>query len=189
VGDLVLETSRLRLRLYRLEDLDALQEILGDPWTMRFYPAPFDRDGCRAWIEQQLDRYETDGFGLWAMELRDTGQFVGNCGPVARLIEGRPEVELGWHVHRSLQRQGLATEAAVACRDHAFDRLGLQRLTALVRPVNSPSRRVAEKTGMEVEREVSHAAMPHLLYVVETGQERRATTTMLGDSSVSGSPA
>lgn len=85
-----------------------------------------------------------------------------------RIVEGREEVELGWHVKRSHWGRGIAPEAAAACRDHAFGALGLERLISLIRPENIPSRRVAEKIGMTVDGEVAYGSMgwPHLVYAI-----------------------
>ena len=165
--DLVLETERLWLRRFHPDDVDALHAVLGDPETMRFYPQPYDRDGCAGWIDASLERYERDGFGLYALVLRSTGEMIGDCGPAVRTIEGRDEVEIGWHVRRDLWGRGLAPEAARACVAHAFGPHDLSRVTALVRPINQQSRRVAEKIGMAVEREVQYAGVLHLLYVLE----------------------
>ncbi len=71
-----LETERLRLRPYTLDDLDALFGILGDPETMTYYPEPYNKEGTLRWIENNRRRYEVDGFGLWAMEMKETGDFV-----------------------------------------------------------------------------------------------------------------
>jgi RimJ/RimL family protein N-acetyltransferase len=139
----LLETERLRLRPYRLDDLDDLIGILGDPETMTYYPAPYNREGTLRWIEDNMRRYVADGFGLWAMEMKETGDFVGDCGPALREVDGEREVEIGWHVDRALWNRGLATEAGAACRDHCFRALGLDRVISLVRPENLPSRRVA----------------------------------------------
>jgi ribosomal-protein-alanine N-acetyltransferase len=162
-----LETPRLTLRQYRLDDLDALAAILGDAETMKYYPAPFSRAQTRRWIEQNIERYEHDGHGLWAMDLRATGEFAGNCGLVARTVDGAREVEIGWHVARSLWGRGIAPEAAIACRDYGVNELGFARLISLVRPVNTASRRVAEKIGMTVAKEVPYGpeGWPHLVYV------------------------
>lgn len=154
----------MRIRPYTFDDLDDLHSILGDAETMRFYERPFTRDETRSWIERNIQRYEDERLGLWALELKATGEFVGNCGPVRQYVEGRDEIELGWHVDRRRQRQGLATEAALACRDYCHDELGITRLIALVRPVNVPSRRVAEKIGMTVERETFWGNFQHLVY-------------------------
>jgi ribosomal-protein-alanine N-acetyltransferase len=162
--EFLLETERLRLRRYAFGDLDDLFEILGDPESMTYYPEPYSRDRTLGWIEDNVRRYEVDGFGLWAMELRETGGFVGDCGPAVREVDRKREVEIGWHVNRAWWNRGLATEAAAACREYCFDVLDLERVISLIRPENLPSRRVAEKIGMIVEREVEWHGYRHLVY-------------------------
>ncbi len=83
-SNFVLETERLRLRPYRLEDLDDLLGILGDPETMQYYPAPYSQEGALEWIQDNLRLYREDGFGLWAMELQAAEEIAGNCGPAVR---------------------------------------------------------------------------------------------------------
>lgn len=161
-----IETDRLRLRAFRADgsDVEALHAVLGDAESMRYYPAPFDRDGARAWIERQLERYEHDGFGLLAIEDRATGEVIGDCGPTVQEADGEPYVELGWHVLASRQRRGIATEAGRACRDAAFAVLDVPFLISLIRPENVPSRRVAEKLGFDVWRGTIRAGWGHLVY-------------------------
>jgi ribosomal-protein-alanine N-acetyltransferase len=151
----VLETGRLRIRPMREDDADDLLDILGDAETMRFYPAPFTPEQVESWIRNNLDRYERDGIGLWAIEDRGTGEFLGDCGLVHQLVDSVDEVEVGWHVKRSRWGQGIAPEAGAACRDRAFGELGLDRIISLIRPENIQSRRVAEKLGMSVEKETA----------------------------------
>jgi RimJ/RimL family protein N-acetyltransferase len=164
----LIETPRLRLRYYVPEDLDRLAPILGDAETMSFYPGPFSREATRSWIERNIRRYREDGHGLYAIEDRTSGEFLGNCGPVMQFVDGIWETELGWHVKRSRWRQGIATEAAAACRDHAWGDLGVKRLIALVRPENVASRGVAENVGMTVDKEISWGPLeqPHLVYAM-----------------------
>ena len=147
-GDFRLETERLVLRPFDLEDIDELAPILGDPETMQYYPAPFTLEKSRQWIEWNLSNYREHGHGLWALEAKETGELLGDCGLIPQTVDGRREVEVGWHVKRSHWRRGLATEAGAACRDYAFGDLGLARLISLIRPENVASRRVAEKLGM-----------------------------------------
>ena len=78
--------------------------------------------------------------------------------------------QIGWHVRRDLWGQGLATEAALACRDYGFDHLGLERLSALIHPENIASRRVAEKIGMTLLRQIEHRARTRCLYGMERPQ-------------------
>jgi RimJ/RimL family protein N-acetyltransferase len=150
----VLETERLKLRELEPGDAAALALVLSDAAAMRFYPAPLDRPKVDAWIARNRARYQTDGSGLWAVEWRASGRLVGDCGLVRQSLEGVTDsvLEVGYHVLPDWQGRGIATEAAAACLKHAHERLGAARLYAFVRPENLPSRRVAEKLGMHVER-------------------------------------
>lgn len=161
-----IETQRLRLRPFGDDgsDLEALFAVLGDAESMRYFPAPFNRDGTLAWIGRQLERYDLDGFGLLAVEDRVTGEVIGDCGPTVQEADGESYVELGWHVLRARQRQGIATEAGIACRDAAFASLDVPFLISLIRPENAPSRRVAEKLGFDVWRGTIRAGWGHLIY-------------------------
>ncbi|HJV04977.1 MAG TPA: GNAT family N-acetyltransferase [Actinomycetota bacterium] len=156
----VLETERLLVREFEPGDLDAYAALIGDPETMRYYARPFTRDEASDLIERNRARYRAHGFGVWALEERGTGEFLGDCGLAVSLVEGIPEVEVMWHVVRDRWRGGLATEAASAVRDHALGPVGLKRLVALVRPENVPSAGVARKLGMAVERRVRYADRP-----------------------------
>jgi RimJ/RimL family protein N-acetyltransferase len=166
----VLETERLWLRRFSPDDLDELASILTDAETMQYYPRPFTRDEASAWIAQNLGRYKTDGFGLWAIESKETGEFLGDCGPVRRLVDDRDEVEIGWQVKRSHWRQGIASEAGIACRDYAFGPLGLTRVISLIRPENVPSRGVAEKLGMSIDKTIDYKGMTHHVYAKERAE-------------------
>jgi [ribosomal protein S5]-alanine N-acetyltransferase len=132
----ILQTQRLSLREFALDDLDALAAILGDPETMRYYPAPFDRAAVADWIQRNRIRYLHHGFGLWAMVLNSTGELIGDCGLVRQTVDGADEIEIGYHVRRGLWGQGYASEAAQACREYGFAKLSAERLISLIRPEN-----------------------------------------------------
>jgi RimJ/RimL family protein N-acetyltransferase len=161
-----LETERLRLRPLVPADLGALHAVLSDPVSMRFYPAPFDRARTRAWIDRWIAAYD-GGIGLMAIEERETGQLVGDCGPSLQEVDGSSFVELGWHVRRDRQGRGYATEAGVACRDHAWTTLDVDRLISLIRPENVPSWRVARKLGFRPWRGTVRAGMAHVVWSLE----------------------
>lgn len=148
----VLRTARLTLRKMTVADLDDMAALLGDPQVMRYYPSPKSRSEAQAWIDWNLDNYQRYGFGLWVAQTHD-GDFVGDCGLTMQEVKGRKEVEVGYHVRAELQGQGLATEAAVACRDYAAA-MGVTRLIAIIDPQNAPSQRVALKIGLAMETTV-----------------------------------
>jgi [ribosomal protein S5]-alanine N-acetyltransferase len=165
----VLITQRLYLRRFHPEDVDALARILSDPETMRYYPAPLDRAGVADWIQSNRTRYP-NGHGLWAMILTSTGELIGDCGLVRQNVDGVDEFEIGYHVRRDLWGQGYASEAARACRDCGFAILKVDRLISLIRPENMASRRVAEKNGMTIWKEVIKANLLHYAYAIRRDQ-------------------
>ena len=164
----ILETQRLLLREFSLDDTNHLARVLSDAETMRFYAAPFDRTEVEEWIARNLRRYAKDSHGLWAMVLKANGELIGDCGLTVQNVDGTDEIEIGYHVHRDYWRQGLATEAARACRDFGFAHLPIDRLVSIIRPENLPSRRVAEKIGMTVwkEKEEVRVNFPHVVYSI-----------------------
>jgi ribosomal-protein-alanine N-acetyltransferase len=168
---MILQTPRLRLREFTPEDADALARVLSDPETMRYYPAPYDRAGVEQWIERNRQRYRDDGVGLWVMELKKTQELIGDCGIILQQVEGESLYEIGYHLRRDFWGQGLATEAAIACRDWAFAYLETDRLISLIRPENLPSRRVAERNGMTIWKEVNWRGLQHLVYFIDRAQD------------------
>jgi RimJ/RimL family protein N-acetyltransferase len=168
----ILETPRLILREFSAEDADALSRVLSDRETMRFYPAPFDRVGVEEWIARNVRRYAKDGHGLWAAVLKTSGALIGDCGLTIQSVDGVHEVEIGYHVRRDHWGRGLATEAARACRDWGFAHFPVERLISLIRPENLPSRRVAEKTGMTIWKEIVRGGFPHLVYSIHRAPHR-----------------
>jgi ribosomal-protein-alanine N-acetyltransferase len=160
-------TKRLRLRPFTVGDLEPLVAILGDAETMRWYPEPYSRDGVVEWIARNMKGYERDGFGLVAVEDRNTSEFLGDCGPTIQDVEGEPHVELGWHVRRDRWGQGIATEAGAACRDWCWTTLDVDDLISLIRPENYQSRRVAEKLGMMAAPPPPPPGLRHLVYRID----------------------
>jgi|SRR5690349_21084058 len=163
----ILETPRLVLREFVTEDAGALARCLCDPETMRFYPAPLTPGQVDEWISRNRERCAADGHGLWAMLLKSNGELIGDCGLTRQQVEETEEIELGYHVCRDLWGQGYASEAAAACRDWGFERLAAGRIISLVRVGNSPSRRVAEKSGMRLWKRVMWRNLEHWVMAVE----------------------
>jgi ribosomal-protein-alanine N-acetyltransferase len=163
----ILQTPRLVLRELKPEDATALAQVLSDPETMRYYPAPYDFAGVEQWIELNRQRYRNDSVALWAVELKKTSELIGDCGILVQQVDGERLYEIGYHLRRDLWHQGLATEAAIACRNWAFAHLKTDRLISLIRPENLPSQRVAERNGMTVWKEITWHGILHNVYSVE----------------------
>ena len=162
----VIETERLALREFTLDDVDAVFAIIGDAETMKYYPRRFSRDDAVDWVRKILERYRGDGFSLYAVTLQGSRDVIGDCGLMRQEVEGDSLIEVGYHFRRDCWGRGYATEAAKHCMAYAFRHLGAPKVVSLIRPQNVPSRRVAERNGMTVEREVLFHDLPHLLYAL-----------------------
>ena len=163
-GKPILETQRLILREFVAEDADALARVLSDPEAMRYYPVAFDRKAVEEWIARNQRRYAMDGHGLWAMDLKASGEMIGDCGITLQEVDGEFLPEIGYHLRRDMWGRGLASEAAHTCRDHGFQQLGLEPMICLIRPENLPSLRVAERIGMKVWKETTRSGLQQLVY-------------------------
>jgi [ribosomal protein S5]-alanine N-acetyltransferase len=149
----ILQTDRLRLRKFTLADAPFILELLNEP---AFIQNIGDR-GVRTVqdAEQYLEKgpltsYARHGFGLWCVELTETGDQIGMCGLIKR--DALADVDLGYAYLPQYWGCGYAAEAALACREYARAPLGLKRLVAIVDPANQGSIRVLEKAGMKFER-------------------------------------
>jgi [ribosomal protein S5]-alanine N-acetyltransferase len=166
----VFETERMVLREMEMADLDDLMAIFSDPEAMRYYPSTKSREEAEAWVRWTLGSYRDHGFGQWVAILKSSGEFAGQCGLTVQEVEGEEEVEIGYLFLREFWGRGLATEAARAARDHGFA-LGYPRLISIIDPGNLASRRVAEKTGLTLEKEVWKWDKEVCVYVVQEGYE------------------
>ena len=97
---------------------------------------------------------------------------IGYCGFFHQEVDGTEEIEIGYRLDPDYWSGGLATEAARAVRDHAFRDLKLQRVISLIHPENAPSRRVAEKIGMKIEKETVFRGFPTLVFAIPREQWR-----------------
>ena len=123
---MILETNRLILRPLTEEDFDAWTAVLGDPEVMYAYEHGLSPEEVRQWIERQQERYAKDGFGLWALVEKSSGQLIGDCGITLQEWNSREVPEIGYHLRRDRWRQGFAIEAAAACREYGFHTLNFQ---------------------------------------------------------------
>jgi ribosomal-protein-alanine N-acetyltransferase len=161
-----LETERLILRSFRQEDVDAMAQLFANPDFMRFSLGVFtERKQTVAFIEKVMGWDRTSIPSQFAVVPRGEDAIVGYCG-FFQHAEVPGEIEIGYRLHPDYWNRGLITEAARAVRDNAFRDWKLSRVISLIHPENIPSRRVAEKNGMKVEKEIMFRRFPTLVYAI-----------------------
>ena len=163
-----IETKRLILREMTENDLPALRKILQNEEVMYAYEHAFSEEEVIKWFENQRRRYRKDGFGLWAAVLKDSGEMIGQCGITYQDLGNERVPETGYLFQKKFWHSGYATEAAQACNRYAFDVLGMAEIYSIIRDNNLPSRKVAERNGMEICGSITKhyygIDMPHVVY-------------------------
>ena len=175
---IVLSTARVLLAEWGPEDAQALRPIATDPEVMRYITGgiPFSDEQLREFLERQMRHAAERGYCLWKLLLRGghgAARVAGLCG--LQPLSGTEEIEIGWWLSRDLWGQGLATEAARAALQFAWETAGLSRVVAVAIAENQASRRIMEKLGMRYERDTVHRGFPVVLYSVERGPQRGAS--------------
>ena len=162
----ILITERLILRKMNHDDAVHLLEIFSDPEAMRYYPSTKNKKQTMEWIDWTLANYDKFDVGLWIVEDKETGEFLGQCGIVPQDIDGVLEMEIGYLFVRRAWGNGYATEAAMACRNYGFNQLKLNRIISLPDVNNIPSTRVAERIGMTAEKKINKWSKEVFVYSV-----------------------
>ncbi len=142
--------------------------MFADPEARRFFPEMFERKAAERWVERQIARFAESGYGLWVLEKRHGGGFVGDSGLTWQDVEGESILEVGYHVTSSERNHGFATEAAAACLQYGFEVLGADRIVSIVHIENAASRRVAGQVHSRLWKEVDRRGGRHQVYVTET---------------------
>jgi RimJ/RimL family protein N-acetyltransferase len=169
-----IRTDRLIMRRWQDSDLEPFAALNGDADTMRYFPYTLDRAGSDALAKLIEERFELNGYGMWALEVAESGQFIGFTGlnPVPPdLVGGDGGVEIGWRLARSAWHQGYATEAARTALGVAFDGVGLAEVWSFTAVLNEPSQAVMRRIGMTQSSLFDHPRIPadsplrpHVLY-------------------------
>ena len=168
-----IRTDRLLMRRWRDADRDPCAAMNADPEVMRYFPATLDRVASDATVDRIEDLFRRQGFGLWALEVAATAEFIGFTGlnPMPDGVPGAGGIEVGWRLARHAWHQGYATEAAVAAVDVAFGCAGLDVVWSMTAIGNRPSQAVMLRLGMTPRAlfdhprlEVGHPLRRHIAY-------------------------
>ena len=164
-----IETARLRVRMWREDDLAPYARICADPEVMRCLSGPMTREHSEQQISKLVHYWEERGFGLWAVEEKSSGAFIGIIGLLYHedRSEGKHRMEVGWCLARPFWGRGLATEGAMASLRYGFEEVGLDHIISIAVPENLASRRVMEKVGMTLRGEIRFKGSDVVWYAVE----------------------
>jgi RimJ/RimL family protein N-acetyltransferase len=162
--EITLETERLLLRRFRGSDLDAYAVMSADPEVMRHIGTGATLNRTDSWrsIAAMLGHWQILGYGMWAVELKESGELVGRAGFLDP--PGWPGFEVGWLLGRNHWGKGYAIEAANVALRYAFEKLKRDRVISLIRHGNARSIRVAEALGEKLVGEVDLLGSKALLY-------------------------
>jgi len=150
VQEVILETERLILRMFRKEDFEAYAKLTSDPDVMRFIGGkPFDRFEAWRHMASLVGHWYLIGYGHWAVEEKASGKLVGRIGFLNP--PDWPGFELGWTLAREFWGKGYATEGARRAMGYGFNELDQPHIISLIHPDNKASIRVAERLGEKVE--------------------------------------
>lgn len=164
---IIMETPRVIIREYVQEDFDGLRDIICDAETMKYYPRPYDENGVQRWLDWCIRSYAENGFGLWALELKETGEFIGDCGISLQNIDGEILHEIGYHINKRHWRQGYAKEACAAVKAWFFENTNHDRVYSYMNKENVPSYSTARANGMRLVKEYNDGEEDLLVYVIE----------------------
>ena len=168
--EVILETERLVLRTLEQDDFEEVCKLLQDPVVMYAYEGAFSDQEVQAWLDKMFWRYENDGFALWAVIEKSSGELIGQCGITYQEYNGGWVAEVGYLFRKEFWHKGFATEAAMACKEYAFQVLNFDEVYSIIRDSNVASQNVARRNGMtEVDTFVKHyrgVEMPHIIFRV-----------------------
>ena len=153
----IAQSARIILREFHWQDLPNLMLLLTDPEVMRFsVTGPLSEAQVQGFLKRCQQKYQEQGYWLWAAVLRGENTFIGYSGLLDQTIEGHPEIEVAYRLLPIYWGQGLGTEAAALARDYAFSNLEVGRIISLIEPANVASIRVAEKNGLRYEKDTTY---------------------------------
>ena len=147
----LIETERLLIREMEQSDFDALCKILCDEEVMRAaYESAFSLEEVQNWLNRHFKRYAEYGFGLWAVVLKETNEMIGQCGLTLQGWRDKEILEIGYLFQKAYWHKGYAAEAAIACKEYAFNVLNASTVYSIVRDTNTASQKVAVRNGMKI---------------------------------------
>ncbi len=178
---MIIETERLDLRPWKESDREPFYQMCSDPEVMEFFPKTLNREESDAFVDKAMAAMDEQGWGLFAVEIRDTEEFIGFIGLNKPQFDApfTPCVEIGWRLDKKYWKKGFATEGAQALLQFAFIKVDTDEIVSFTSKLNKPSIKVMEKIGMTRDEagdfdhpmvEVDSPLRRHVLYRYKKGK-------------------
>ena len=154
---MAIESARLIFRQYNDDDFEFLFSLLSDPEMVKYIGLgkTRDKEGTKKFLEWIYSTYKiSSDMGLMVLVNKDDNIQIGHAGLIPQTVDGSDELEIGYWISRKHWQKGYATEAAITLRDYGRSQLGKDRFIALIQPDNLASKKVANKLGMRLEKEI-----------------------------------
>lgn len=179
-----IETERIILRPWKASDRAPFAAMNADPKVMEFFPSTLSREQSDALIEASEKHYDKHGFGIWAVEWRETEEFAGFVGLMIPSFESHftPAVEIGWRLAVPFWGRGVGHEGAIAALCYGFEKCGLDEIVSFTAELNTRSQRLMKRLGMQHDPADNFAhpklsatdrLAPHVLYRMPSGLFRQ----------------
>lgn len=168
-----IETTRLRLRDWQQSDFEPFSRMNADEEVMRYFPKTLSKEESDAFAQAIIAEVKEYGFGLYAVEAKETNEFIGFIGFHRATFESdfTPCIEIGWRLKKEAWGRGYATEGAKACLQYGFEELGFGEIFSFTAAINEPSKHVMRKIGLQFVKEFDHSRvdqdsplLKHVLY-------------------------
>lgn len=171
------ESERLIFRSWKDEDLKDFKEMNKDTRVMKYFPKTLSNEETENFYNKIQEEFEREGYGLYAVEIKENGEFIGLLGLHKASFEAEftPCIEIGWRLKKEAHGKGYATEGAKACIEYGFRELKFQKIYSFTAKINHPSENVMKKIGMKKVMEFNHPNVEndsnlyeHVLYLLES---------------------
>ncbi len=160
----ILQTKRLILEELSEEHFQELYELLSNEKVHQYFPKTLNLEESKEFLEKVQRKYKEEGTSFWAVIRKEDNRFLGICGLLKQTVDGKEELEVGYRINDGYWGRGYGTEAAAGCLEYAEKVLKKNSIISLIREINYPSIRVAEKNNLKYEKNTMFNGFSHRVY-------------------------